>query len=79
MLGSPAVVEKARVWVVTALEMERFVREHREDREEWQALLERQRAGREGYYAAVREDLGLPPGHSARRPLPVVDPVPPQR
>ncbi len=41
MLGSPAVVEKARVWVVTALEMERFVREHREDREAWQALLER--------------------------------------
>ncbi|MFE6938102.1 hypothetical protein [Streptomyces chartreusis] len=79
MLGSPAVVEKAREWVVTAMEMERFVREYREDREAWKALLERQRAAREGYYTAVREDLGLPPGHSARWPLPADDPVPPQR
>ncbi|MEU6067054.1 MULTISPECIES: hypothetical protein [Streptomyces] len=70
LLGSPAVVEKARTWVVTLMEMERFLREGRRDPEEWQALLERQRAGREGYYAAVREDLALPPGHSARWPLP---------
>ncbi|MEU8846529.1 hypothetical protein AB0C70_09885 [Streptomyces sp. NPDC048564] len=79
MLGSREVVEKARVWVVAAMEMERFVREGRDDRAAWQALLERQRAGREGYYAAVRDDLGLPPGHSARWPLPVMNPVPPQR
>lgn len=79
MLGSRTVVEKARAWVVTAMEMERFVREGRDDREAWQALLERQRAGREGYYAAVRDDLGLPPGHSARWPLPAADPVTPQR
>ncbi|MFJ3305385.1 hypothetical protein ACIPSA_20125 [Streptomyces sp. NPDC086549] len=70
LLGSPAVVEKAREWVVTAMEMERFLREERRDPRAWQALLERQRAGREGYYAAVREDLALPPGHSARWPLP---------
>jgi hypothetical protein len=79
MLGSRTVVEKARAWVVTAMERERFVREGRDDRAEWLALLERQRAGREGYYAAVRDDLGLPPGHSARWPLPAADPVPPQR
>ncbi|GHH00209.1 hypothetical protein [Streptomyces lanatus] len=79
MLGSPAVVDKARAWVVTALEMERFVRAGREDPEAWQALLERQRAGREGYYAAVREDLGLPPGHSARWPALETGPLPSQR
>ncbi|MFE0510010.1 hypothetical protein [Streptomyces sp. NPDC058964] len=69
LLGSPAVVEKARAWVVTVMEMERFLREEQRDPEAWQTLLERQRAGREGYYAAVREDLALPPGHSARWPL----------
>ncbi|MEU6532591.1 hypothetical protein ABZ869_25770 [Streptomyces sp. NPDC046928] len=79
MLGSPAVVERARAWVVTAMEMERFVREGRVDPERWRALLERQRAGREGYYAAVRDDLGLPPGHSARWPLAAPDPALPQR
>ncbi|MGI5380286.1 hypothetical protein ACQEV2_39800 [Streptomyces sp. CA-251387] len=79
MLGSRTVVEKARVWVVAAMEMERFVREGRDDRDAWQALLERQRAGREAYYAAVGDDLGLPPGHSARWPLPAENPVPPQR
>jgi hypothetical protein len=79
MLGSPEVVDKARAWVVTAMEMERFVRESRRDPEAWRALLERQRAGREGYYTAVREDLGLPPGHSARWPLRTGEPVPPQR
>ncbi|WP_405650945.1 hypothetical protein [Streptomyces sp. NBC_00019] len=38
----------------------------------WQALMERQRAGRAGYYTAVRDDLALPPGHSARWQLPSV-------
>lgn len=70
LLGSPAVVEKARTWVVLVMEMERYLREGQRDPATWQALLERQRAGREGYYAAVREDLALPPGHSARWPLP---------
>ncbi|MFF4394149.1 hypothetical protein [Streptomyces sp. NPDC001480] len=73
LLGSTAVVEKARVWVVTLMEMERFLRERTRDPEAWQELLERQRAGREGYYTAVREDLALPPGHSARWPLPPVN------
>ncbi|MFS4097165.1 hypothetical protein [Streptomyces sp. AF1A] len=71
LLGSREVVEKARVWVVTLLEMERFVRQRTRDPEAWRELLERQRAGREGYYAAVREDLALPPGHPARWPLPL--------
>ncbi|MDC0769150.1 hypothetical protein [Streptomyces sp. HD] len=79
MLGSPEVVDRARAWVVVAMEMERFVRDGRRDPEAWQELLERQRAGREGYYAAVREDLGLPPGHSARWSLHATDPVPAQR
>ncbi|MDQ1050625.1 hypothetical protein QFZ76_008861 [Streptomyces sp. V4I2] len=38
-----------------------------------EVLMERQRIGREGCYAAVREDLALPPGHAARRPLPSGD------
>jgi hypothetical protein len=70
MLGSRDVVEKARVWVTAVMEMERFLRAGTHDPQAWQALLERQRAGREGYYAAVRDDLELPPGHSARWPLP---------
>ena len=70
LLGSREVVEKAREWVVAVMEMERFLREERRDPEAWRALLERQRAGREAYYSAVREDLALPPGHSARWPLP---------
>ncbi|WP_369176141.1 hypothetical protein [Streptomyces mutabilis] len=72
LLGSKEVVEKARVWVVAVLDMERFLREETRDPEAWQVLLERQRAGREGYYTAVREDLALPPGHAARWPLPPV-------
>ncbi|WP_030605219.1 hypothetical protein [Streptomyces fulvoviolaceus] len=71
LLGSTDVVERARAWVVVVVEMERFLREGTRDPAAWQALLERQRAGREGYYAAVRDDLALPPGHSARWPLPV--------
>lgn len=70
MLGSPEVVEKARDWVVVAIDMERFVREGRRDPEAWEALLERQRTGRENYYTAVREELGLPPGHPGRWPAP---------
>lgn len=66
LLGSPKVVEKARAWVVLVMEMERFLHEGRHDPAAWRDLLDRQRAGREGYYAAVREDLALPPGHSAR-------------
>lgn len=68
MLGSREVVERARVWVTVVMEMERFLREGTRDPQAWQVLLERQRAGREGYYAAVREDLRLPPGHPARWP-----------
>lgn len=79
MLGSVEVVERGRAWVMTVMEMERFVREGSRDGEAWQALLERRRAGREAYYAAVREDLGLPPGHSARWPIRAAVPVPPQR
>jgi hypothetical protein len=70
LLGSPEVVEKARGWVLAVMEMERFLREERRDPEAWRALMEHQRAGREGYYTAVRQDLALPPGHSARWPLP---------
>lgn len=70
LLGSPVVVERAREWVVVVMEMERFLREERRDPAAWRALLERQRAARERYYAAVRADLALPPGHAARRPLP---------
>ncbi|MYX30553.1 hypothetical protein GTY75_28680 [Streptomyces sp. SID8381] len=70
MLGSPRVVEKARAWVVVAMEMERFLREGRRAPEAWQGLLARQRAAREGYYTAVREDLALPPGHPGRWSLP---------
>lgn len=69
LLGSPQVVEKARAWVGTVMEMERFMREETRDPNAWLTLLERQRAGREGYYAAVRDDLALPPGHSARWPV----------
>ncbi|MEW2046686.1 hypothetical protein [Streptomyces sp. NPDC005476] len=72
MLGSRDAVERARVWVRVVMDMERFLRDGTHDPQAWQALLERQRAGREGYYTAVREDLDLPPGHSARWPaLPV--------
>ncbi|MET7489297.1 hypothetical protein [Streptomyces sp. NPDC005538] len=69
LLGSPEVVEKARAWVGAVMEMERFMRAGTQDPSVWQELLERQRAGREGYYAAVRDDLALPPGHSARWPV----------
>ncbi|MFJ8106199.1 hypothetical protein [Streptomyces sp. NPDC096132] len=68
MLGSRDVVERARTWVAVVMEMERFLRSGTVDPDAWQALLERQRAGREGYYTAVREDLALPPGHPARWP-----------
>ncbi|MGW2631183.1 hypothetical protein ACWC2K_17830 [Streptomyces chattanoogensis] len=64
MLGTADVVEKAREWVVVVMEMEGFLRAETRNPEAWSAMLERQRAAREGYYAAVRRDLALPPGHS---------------
>ncbi|MBU6535925.1 hypothetical protein [Streptomyces mayonensis] len=76
MLGSRTVVDKARAWAATVLEMERFLRGAVCEPDAWQELLERQRAAREGYYAAVREDLALAPGHGARRPLPPVTDIP---
>ncbi|MFG3248570.1 hypothetical protein [Streptomyces sp. NPDC048187] len=76
LLGSRDVVDKARVWVVAVMDMERFLREETRDPVAWRALLEEQRTAREGYYAAVREDLALPPGHGARWPLPPVSGTP---
>ncbi|MFE4018034.1 hypothetical protein ACFXPZ_11555 [Streptomyces sp. NPDC059101] len=73
MLGSPHVVEKAREWVVTVMNMEEFLRDQpTRSPEVWSAMLTQQRAAREGYYAAVRRDLALPPGHSGEwsRPVP---------
>ncbi|GAQ60245.1 hypothetical protein [Streptomyces scabiei] len=72
LLGSREVVEKARAWVVTVMRMEEFLRGGTRDPAAWQALLERQRAGRDAYYTAVREDLALPPGHAGRWQLPPV-------
>ncbi|SFN31620.1 hypothetical protein SAMN04487980_1016174 [Streptomyces sp. cf124] len=71
LLGSPEVVEKARAWVVTVMRMEEFLRAGTRDPQAWQELLERQRAGREAYYVAVRKDLALPAGHAARWQLPM--------
>ncbi|MFF5404317.1 hypothetical protein ACFY8K_18275 [Streptomyces misionensis] len=65
MLGARDVVEKARQWVVVVMEMEAFLREGTHDPDAWSGMLARQRAAREGYYAAVRRDLALPPGHAA--------------
>ncbi|WP_030568087.1 hypothetical protein [Streptomyces aureocirculatus] len=70
LLGAAAVVEQAREWVVVVIAMERFLRAGTRDPDAWTALLARQRAARAGYYAAVRDDLGLPPGHSGRWELP---------
>ncbi|MEV7289686.1 hypothetical protein AB0O01_34920 [Streptomyces sp. NPDC093252] len=70
LLGSPEVVERARTWVVAVMAMEAFLRAGTRDPGAWQALLERQRAAREAYYAAVRGDLALPPGHGGRWALP---------
>ncbi|MEV0320670.1 hypothetical protein ACIBKX_29035 [Streptomyces sp. NPDC050658] len=66
MLGTPDVVAEARRWVLTVIEMESFLREGAQDPEGWALLIDRQRATREAYYAAVRRDLALPPGHSGR-------------
>lgn len=77
MLGAPTVVERARAWVVVVIEMERFLRGGTHDPGTWTALIARQRAAREGYYTAVRDDLGLPPGHSGRWELPVRRPAAP--
>jgi hypothetical protein len=70
MLGSTEVVERARAWVVVALEMEGFLRARTRDPEAWRRLMEKQRAARQAYYDAVREDLALPPGNPARWSLP---------
>ncbi|MFB6789588.1 hypothetical protein ACFCWT_23360 [Streptomyces olivaceus] len=75
MLGSGEVVERARAWFATVLETERFLRGAARDPEAWRALLERQCAARTGYCTAVREDLALPAGHGARRPLPPVSDI----
>ncbi|WP_037676581.1 hypothetical protein [Streptomyces griseus] len=75
LLGSARVVERARAWIVVLREMERFLNSGSRDGGTWEALLERQRAGREGYYGAVREDLALPHGPEALGPLPAADPV----
>ncbi|MEU0970282.1 hypothetical protein ABZ357_34510 [Streptomyces sp. NPDC005917] len=74
MLGSREVVEGAREWVTTVMDMERFMRAGTVDADAWQDLLERQRACRERYYTAAREDLALPAGHPALWPTrPVSD------
>jgi hypothetical protein len=54
--------------------MEQFIRGNACDPAAWEALLEQQRATRDGYYSAVREDLALPPGHSARWSPPMLHP-----
>ncbi|MET7700100.1 hypothetical protein [Streptomyces sp. NPDC005485] len=63
LLGTEEVVQKAREWVLVVIEMERFLGDRIQDPQAWQVLIERQRAGRESYYAAIRRDLSLPPGH----------------
>ncbi|QTZ90056.1 hypothetical protein [Streptomyces auratus] len=70
MLGTPDVVAKAREWVVTVMNMEQFLRDQIQNPERWSTMLEKQRAARERYYAAVRRDLALPPGHSGNWQLP---------
>ncbi|MEU9338824.1 hypothetical protein AB0D49_37685 [Streptomyces sp. NPDC048290] len=79
LLGSPEVVERARVWVVAVMAMEAFLRAGTRDPGAWRELLERQRAAREAYYGAVRGDLALPPGHGGRWALPVPGDGGPQR
>ncbi|MFI6490194.1 hypothetical protein [Streptomyces sp. NPDC050564] len=74
LLGTPAVVAKARAWVVIVMDMERFLNEGTRDPEAWQALLERQRLGREAYYSAVRDDLALPSGRPAPWQVPPPQP-----
>ncbi|MEV8033523.1 hypothetical protein [Streptomyces sp. NPDC086182] len=66
MLGTPEVVEKAREWALMAMRMENFPNERVRGQNAWRDLLQEQRATREAYYTAVRDDLALPPGHSAR-------------
>jgi hypothetical protein len=74
LLGSAEVVERARAWVLTLIDMERFIRNDTRDPSAWEALLEQQRATRDDYYSAVREDLALPPGHPARWSPPMLHP-----
>ncbi|WP_328564202.1 hypothetical protein [Streptomyces coelicoflavus] len=56
--------------------LEQFLREGTHDPAVCRTLLEGQRTARVGYCTAVREDLALPPGHGARRPLPPVSDTP---
>lgn len=70
MLGAREVVQKAREWVLVVLAMESFLREGRRAPDAWSALMAKQRAARETYYAAVRRDLSLSPGHSGLWELP---------
>ncbi|WAU84689.1 hypothetical protein O1Q96_36375 [Streptomyces sp. Qhu-G9] len=74
MLGAPDVVDRAREWVLAAIEMERFLEAGVHDPDGWSALLARQRVARDRYYVAVRSDLALPPGHSGRWTLDRSDP-----
>jgi len=66
LLGSPEAVDAAREWSVAVAEMEQAVRAERHDSEGWKALIEKQRTGREGFYAVARRDVRLPAGHSGR-------------
>lgn len=70
MLGGPEVVEKAREWVVTVMDMERSLRDRSHTPETWSAMLAQQRAARHAYYAAVRRDLALPSGHAGEWSVP---------
>ena len=88
LLGSPEVVEKARAWVVVVMEMERFLRGHARPRGLAGAAGAAARGARQGYYAAVREDLSLmterparwqvPPLHARPDPGPVAGPGSPE-
>ncbi len=75
LLGSPEVVERARAWVVGVMEMEQFLRDgtrdHRHGRPCWSDSAPDARV----MTPAVRDDLALPPGHSARWPLSPVRPT----
>ncbi|WP_119293247.1 hypothetical protein [Streptomyces sp. YIM 130001] len=66
LFGAAEVVEAAREWAVAVAEMEQAMRTEAHDREGWKALVEKQRVGREGFYAAARRDVSLPAGHSGR-------------
>ncbi|WP_434592878.1 hypothetical protein [Streptomyces sp. A5-4] len=70
LLGTPDVVDGGREWVMVVIGMERFLRDRTRDPAAWSAMLAEQRAAREHYYAAVRRDLALPPGHAGQALIP---------